>query len=218
MVDLLAAAGAAFVAVFTERAKTVIEWLVHNLVSLALLVLLFGAMLESVERGGKVLILNPVAAAYRMAEVFGITNTSWLDAIVAWLERTELQPVAVTAAIIAGVVVFWDARYATESAWLLLIPVSVSLGATALWFALSGLAATVLVFMVIAGISLGRDSRVGERVRFGPTFVVESALRGLFSWALTPFVLVFRLLNGLDETVTYRQRQDPPTGAVAMPK
>lgn len=202
--DPLASVGAAFLAALTGRAKTLMDWLVQNLVSLTILTLFFGMLLESLPKGK--LQLNPVDAAYRVADVFGFENTQWLDTLVSWLERPPLEPVAIFASLLAGLMIFWSAKYSDEAAWILLIASIVALGSRALLLLVWGFGGVTALLCVAAWVNTHFETTTGTRRWMEASYVLERALVGLVSWILTPFTLLFRVLNGVIDLVTYEDK------------
>lgn len=211
----LAAAYTAFMTVLTERSESPIRRSLEILVSLFILTLFFGMFLETLSRNE--ISFDPGAGVYQIVVVLGLSDAQWIDSAIQWLERPTLSPLAVLGAVLSGVVVFWNARYSGETAWLLLLAFSVTLGSQAFWLAGFAWASTTLV-LGITGWMKTRFEFSGRGVKwFGFAFAFEQSIRGLVTWALIPFMLVFRLINGVIETVTYEPRQvGVASGAVPL--
>ncbi|WP_449282444.1 hypothetical protein [Leucobacter sp.] len=211
----MAIAGAAFTSAFTERAKSLADWLVRNVVSIIILALLFGMLVETASHNE--LRVGLADAAYRLAFIFGENDPQWLHAFITWFSRPALEPLAFVGALLSGLLVFWwSAKYAHEASWLLLLLSSLSLGSEVIKISFYGFIGVTAVLWTAALIFI-RQSPYGEgRFWLSPTYVVENAIRGIVLWGLTPLTLIFRLVNGLIDTVTSEKRERPAAkGAVA---
>lgn len=205
MAEPLTLLSAAFTSALTDRLRSLGSWLLENIVSLALLTLLGGLVLENGSGSTRELVLAPAAAAYRVLHVLGVDDTSVLTGVVQWLQRPEFAPVAVAAAVVAGVLVFLPARYTDEAAWALVVPASVAVGRWGLWLAVGSVVATTTLLAVVSWVAPRGERHDDPRRWFGTEWCLEVGLRGVFRWALTPFTIVLRLLRRLIESVTYER-------------
>lgn len=213
MADLLGITVTTIATAVTGRAKTAVEWVFRNATSALLLTLLAGVVLEVVAKGSDGFTLDPAVAAARVLDVLGVHDVTPVDQAIAWLGRPELGPVAVAASVLAGVLVFLPARYAAEAAWWLLVPAAVTIGADALWAAVWAFVVVTAGSALVAWRGRRAEGRWDGRERFGPSQALVLALRGVVTWALTPFGLVLRLFGMLDAAMTYESRRRPATGA-----
>ncbi|MET3453268.1 hypothetical protein [Curtobacterium sp. 1544] len=209
MAEPLTLLGAAFTGALTGRLRSLSSWLVANTVSVALLALLGGVILENTSGRSDELVLAPATAAHRVLHVLGVTDTSALDAVDRWLQRPEFAPVALAAAVVAGVLVFLPARYTDEVAWALVVPASVAVGRTGLGLAVGSLIATTAVLAAVSSAVPRPDAHAPGRRWLGPTWCLEVGLRGAFSFAMTPFTVVIRLVLRLVDSVTFERESAP---------
>ncbi|MFV0433026.1 MAG: hypothetical protein ACK5LO_03455 [Leucobacter sp.] len=207
------ALAAPFLEIAGKRISSVAAWVARNFIPVVVLCLLFGSILESISR--EEISLDPVAAADRVVGIFGISDLTWLENGVSWLRRPEMEPLTVVAAILAGVLVYWPARYSDELAWALLIVTSVAIGENAFRLVLLGFSSVVVLLFLAAVVNRNQDSSLGKRLWFNPSFVLVPAVGGFAGWVITPFVPLLHAFHGISNTMTYEPREPmPPTGAI----
>lgn len=215
--DPFTAAYTALMTVLSQRSKSPLHRTIESAMSVLILTVFLGMILETLSRNE--VTFEPVSAVYQIATVLGLSDTEWIDATIRWLERPALSPLAVVASLLSGILVFWAARYSGETAWLLLLAFSVTLGSQAFLLAGYALAATTFVLGLVGWIMIRfelDDLGIGW---LGPGFVINQSVRGLFVWSIVPFTLVFRLINGVIGTVTYKHRElGVASGAVSLPR